>query len=66
MQWEVLVLQEFRVNGEALRLELAPLLREWIVAMTVHVDAATGSTAVLVRRVAFQQGAEAQVEVLHR
>lgn len=51
------------MNEETLRLELAPLLGERLVAMTEHADSATGGTAVPVRRAAF---AEIHVEILHR
>lgn len=65
-QCDVLALQEVHVNAVALRLELATILGDWIVEMTAHVDAATGGTALLVRRTAFSQGAVHQAEVLHR
>lgn len=64
-QCDVLALLEVHLNVEALRLEMAPLLVEWILEMTSHADMATGGTAMLVRRAAFQHDAVRHVEVLH-
>lgn len=65
-QCDVLALQEVHVNGDALRIELAPMLGAWEVAMSAHADIASGGTAVLVRRAAFMEGAEISSEELHK
>lgn len=57
-QCDAMALQEVHVNAEALRIELAPLLGTWVVAMSGHADIASGGTAVLLRRAAFVDDAE--------
>lgn len=63
---DVVALQEVHVNAEALKLELAPMLRERFLAMTAHDDPASGGTALLVRREALGEGVELVVEELHK
>lgn len=65
-QSDVVALQEVHGNVEALKMELAPLLGGWFVAMTAHDDFTSGGTAMLVRRGALGDDVELVDEELHR
>lgn len=61
---DVVALQETHLNREALAIELAPFLREWLVFHTAHAELRTGGTALLVRTAAFARGCTFVSEVL--